>query len=288
MSGLAVMYSKEIAKELTKIAVVLPGEALEVGQVIHFPFGRKGVWPFRKPAPRGSFNIITSLDKLGIKITKSKWKKESDPYIFASRKSVKIDANFGAQGNIDPNVNAAGNLKASFEKEGAVYFAAIDCERTDLLDLQNVQIDLEKHKNEIIWNETFLVTSITRANRALIMQSSTNSANLNITGDVKGLITKSQGDISANAKIGVENFKESSFIKPWSENVTVFMGLHRFTKKSFGFTPSVETMSRSAPFEELEVKAIAGELVNSKDDVFALEEVSAFEILDDEDFKEML
>lgn len=282
------MYSKEIAKELTKIAVVLPGEALKVGQIIHFPFGRKGIWPFKKPAPRGSFNVITSLSELGLAVETSNWKKEPDPYIFASRKSVKIDFSIEGQGTVNPNVNANGTLKANFEKEGSVYFAAIDCERSDLLNLPSVQVDLEKHKNDIIWNETFLVTSITKADKALIMQSSTKSASLGISGDIKGLITKDRGDISADTKIGVENFKESSFIKPWSENVTVFMGLHRFTKKSFGFTPDIKTLTRNAPFEEFEIKTIAGELVNSKDDIFSLEEVSAFEILDDQDFQEMM
>lgn len=72
MSGLAVQYSKEIAKELAKIAVVLPGEPVEVGQIIYFPFGKKGIWPFRKPAPRGSLNIMTSLTELGISQTKTK------------------------------------------------------------------------------------------------------------------------------------------------------------------------------------------------------------------------
>jgi len=289
MSGLAITYSKEIAKELTKIAVVLPGEQLQVGQIIHFPFGRKGIWPFKKPAPRGSFNIITSLSELGLKnIKKSSWKKEPDPYIFSSKKSVKIDFSFDVQSKAAPKANAEGSLTVSFEKEGAVYFAAIDCERTDLLNLQDVQINLGNHKNDIIWNDTFLVTSVTRAEQALIMQSSTKSATLNISGDIKGLVTKQKPDISASSKIGVSSFKESSFIKPWSPKVEVFMGLHRFTKKTFGYKPNPKTMSRTSPFDTIEVSAIAGQLVNSSDDEYFLEPVSAFDILEDHDFAQML
>lgn len=286
MAGLQVMYSKEVAKELTKIAVVLPGAPVEVGQIIHFPFGRRGIWPFRKPAPRGAFNVITTLSNLNVTPQISESDPDGDPYIFSSRRTVKIDADFGGQGNIAAGTNAEGSLTASFESEGSVYFAAIDCATTRITNLDQIQVDLEQHTNQIVWNETFLVTSVTVAKKALIMQSSTKSASLNVAGDVKGLVTRSGADISANAEIGVRNFKESSFIKPWSDNVTVFIGLHRFTKNTFGFQPE-SAISRMSPFETAEVNKMAGELVNSDDDKFSLEQVSALEILDDQDFNEL-
>ena len=143
------------------------------------------------------------------------------------------------------------------------------------------------HKNEIVWNETFLVTSVTIASKALIMQSSTKSGSLNISGDIKGLITGSAADISGTSQIGIRNFKESSLIKPWSDNVTVFFGLHRFTKSTFGYKPNL-VVSRMSPFETLEVNKMAGELVNTNNDQLILEEVSAFEILDQNDYNELV
>ena len=280
------MYSKEVAKELTKIAVVLPGAPVEVGQIIHFPFGNKGIWPFRKVAPYGAFNVITTLANLNVTPQVSPPDPDGDPYIFSSRKDVKIDADFGAQGNIPAGALVNGSLKVSFESEGSVYFAAIDCKTTRITNLDQIQIDLEKHKNEIIWNETFLVTSVTIASKALIMQSSTKTASLDVGGDIKGLITGMATDISANVNIGVKNFKESSFIKPWSDNVTIFIGLHRFTKSDFGHQPNLN-ISRLSPFETFEVNKIAGQLVNSKNDKLVLEEVSALEFLDENDFNDL-
>lgn len=286
MSGLQIMYSKEVAKELTKIAVVLPGAPVEVGQIIHFPFGKQGVWPFQKPAPRGAFNVITTLANLDVVPQISGADPDGDPYIFSSKKHVKIDADFGVQGDIPLGATSNGQLKVSFEAEGSVYFAAIDCKTTRITNLDQIQVDLNDHRKDIVWNETFLVTSVTIASKALIMQSSTKSASLDIGGDIKGLITGSVADISANAQLGVRNFKESSFIKPWSDNVTIFVGLHRFTKITFGYQPQLK-VSRLSPFETLEVKKMAGELVNSKNDQLMLEEVSAFEILDVSDVNDL-
>jgi len=287
MSGLQLIYSKEVAKELTKIAVVLPGAPVEVGQIIYFPFGRRGIWPFKKSAPRGAFNIITTLENLGVTSKVSKADPDGDPYIFSSRKTVKIDVDLSIQGNVNPNATAAGKLQATFEAEGSVYFAAIDCKTTSILNLSEIQVDLKKNSHKIIWNETFLVTSVTIASKALIMQSSTKSGSLILEGDVKGLVTGKATDINGNAQIGVRNFKESSFIKPWSDNVTVFIGLHRFKKKYFAFEPDLK-VSRESSFESLEIKKIAGELVNSDNDDFKLESVSALEILDDDDFQALI
>ena len=284
MSGLQIMYSKEVAKELTKIAVCLPGAPVEVGQIIHFPFGRSGVWPFRKSAPQGAFNLITTLQNLGINPQETGPDEDGDPYIFASRKSVKIDANFDATGTLTPGVNANGQLNASFEAEGSVYFAAIDCKTNSISNLDQIGVDLEKHTNSLIWDETFLVTSVTIASKALIMQSSTKSAVLTVQVDIKGLVTKNVSDINANAQIGVKNFKESSFIKPWSDNVTIFIGLHRFTKENFGLQPST-IVHRLSAFESIEVAKIASGLINSPNDKYRLEPVSAFEILDEDDLK---
>ncbi len=287
MSGLQVKYSKEVAKELTKIPVVLPGAPVEVGQIIHFPFGRRGIWPFRKPAPRGAFSVITTLENLKIKPQIGPPDEDGDPYVFSSRKSVKVVADFGAQGTITGGVTSNGSLNVSFEAEGAVYFAAVDCKTTKITNLDQIQIDLSKYANQITWNETFLVTSVTVAGKALIMQSSTKSAKLDLVGDIKGLVTGSGADISANTQIGVKTFKESSFFKPWSDNVTVFFEVSRFTKKTFGYQPDIKT-SRMSPFDTIEINQIAGELVNSENDKYILEPVSAMEILDDEDFNDLV
>lgn len=280
MSGLQIQYSKEVAKELTKIAVCLPGSPVSVGDVIFFPFGKKGIWPFKEPAPLGAFNLITSLTALGVNAAEAAPDKEPDPYIFASRKVVGVDFSLAVEGGD----SASGTLKASFKKDGSVYFAAVDCLTTRLADLSQVQVDLSAHTRDIIWRDTFLVTSVTTAAKALIMQSSTSSASLEVAGEIKGLVTGSASDISAKSSISINSFRDSSFIKPWSENVTVFIGLHRFKKKDFGYRPS-EHVHRLAAFEDVELAMIAGELVASDDDRFILEPVSALELLEQDDLE---
>lgn len=286
MSGLQIKYAKEIAKELTKIAVVLPGAPVEVGQIIHFPFGRQGIWPFKKAAPRGAFNVITTLANLDVEPQISESDVDGDPYIFASKKDVKIEADLGIQAGLPTGTSPNGSLKAKFSAEGSVYFSAIGCKTTRITNLDQIQIDLNNHKNDIVWNETFLVTSVTIASKALIMQSSSKSASLDVGGDIKGLTTGNAVDFSGDVNIAVRSFKDSSFIKPWSDNVTIFFGLHRFTKIAFGYQPN-PTISRMSPFETFEVNKMAGELVNSKNDKLILEEVSALELLDENDLTDL-
>lgn len=125
-------------------------------------------------------------------------------------------------------------LEINFNKEGATYFAAIDCKVKSMVDTSNLEQQLETHKNSIDWKNCFIVTSVTVAKRALIMQSNSQSASLVIEGDVKGLQTGSELDVDANISLKINTYKDSSFIKDWSENVTVFFTLARYRKKFLG------------------------------------------------------
>lgn len=263
MAGLQIEYSKEIAKELTKIAVVLPGQKISVGDVITFPFGGS----FFGPKPRGSFELVTTLNNLGINPDMSGDDPDGDPYVFASRKGVEVDFDIDASGG----AQASGSLTAKFRKEGSVYFAAIDCTTKQLTNLAQVQIDLNQHQYAVIWKDTFVVTSVTTAAKALIMQSSTSSASLTVKGEVKGLVTGSGSDIDANATLSVSNFRSASFVKPWSDNVTVFIGLHRFKKSNFGYNPQSER------------SLFASQLVSDSDDTYELARVLPHEIFNESD-----
>jgi hypothetical protein len=284
MAGLEVEYSKQIARELTLIAVCLPGAPVSCGDIITFPHGQSGIWPFRKPAPYGSFTPISSLSNLGVAVETSEPDTDSDPYIFASRRVV--DVAFDLSGTVGtPDQPSTGSMKVTFNKEGSVYFAAVGCETVHLTDLSRVQIDLGQHKHDVIWKDTFLVTSVTIAERALIMQSSTSSAQLEIGGAVSGLMAGTGNDVSADLEISITSVKEASLIKPWSTNVSVFMGLHRFRKETFGYKPT-HPISRFTALGKVEAAATAGELVSSDADRYILEPVSALEMLNEADFAE--
>jgi hypothetical protein len=221
--GLAKSYCREIIKELDKIPVFLPGTPVEVGDVITFGKG------FIKPRPIGSFSPVSKLSKLGIEIEIQK-DNDPDPYLYASKGSVGVsftaDANAATVGK--------GKLEINFKKEGSTYFAGIGCKVTSMTDTSNLENDLEPFKNKIDWKNCFIVTSVTVATKALIMQSNSKSASLTIEGDVKGLQTGGNTDIDASAKIQINTYKDSSFIKDWSDNVTVFFTLARYRKKFLG------------------------------------------------------
>lgn len=270
MSGLMKDYSKEISDQLTAIAVVLPGDPVKVGDIVSFREGRR---LFGKAKPIGRFQKVSDLGLLDVETeVEDDASQESDTYIFASRKGAhySFDATGGADG-AGAGLSGTGKLTVQFSKAGAIYFAAIDCTTRRLRNLAGIEVDLNEHRAAMLWKDTFLVNSVTIASRALIMQSATSSGVLEASGDVAGLIPSASGNANAGISVSVGKVKDASFIKDWSENVTVLFGLSRFVKKDFG-----------SVVKELDVgsREIAGEILNLDDDVYALEEVSPFELLD--------
>jgi hypothetical protein len=218
--SLAIDYCKEIIKELDKIPVFLPGDTVSVGDIITFD----------NKKPIGSFKLVSNLTKLSVSFEEIE-STDNHPYIYASKGSTSV--NFTANANAATSVN--GKLEIKFSKEGATYFAAIDCKVKSISDITNLKEQLEPHKEKINWNECYIVTSITIAKRALIMISNSENASLEIDGDVKGFLPDTDNrNINANISLKINSFKDHSFLKPWSENVTVFFGLVRYYKKIFG------------------------------------------------------
>ncbi|MFT5819025.1 MAG: hypothetical protein ACI8ZM_000247 [Crocinitomix sp.] len=221
--GLAKTYSKEIIKELDKIPVYFPGENVEIGDVI--TFGKS----FFKPRPLGSFQQITDLDSLGIKFEIEK-DTTPDSYVYASRKGVEV--NFVAEANAGSGVK--GKTTINFKKEGSIYFAGVNCLSDHMKSTAHLKAELDKHKNAIDWKNCFIVTGLTIAEKALISQSSSDSASINIEGDVKGFQTGGAKDLSAKAKFSITKSGSTAFLKDWSSDVTVFFTLMRYRKRLFG------------------------------------------------------
>jgi hypothetical protein len=265
MSGLQVSYSKEIAKELNQFAICPPGFPVAVGDVLHFPFGRGGLFG-TKARPWGGFEKITDLNSLGVTTTPPQEDVEPDPYIYASRGSVGIQFHATATAG-----NNSGTINAEFRKEGSVYLAAVDCRTQRLQDITQIEIDLQKHDRDVIWKDTFLVVSITKAAKALLMQSSSSMGSFEASGTVKGLVPGSDSkNINASTSIKIESFKDACFFKPWSDNVAVFFGLMRFEKRQFGH-----------PFAA--TSRFAFDLLNSKGDQYKLVAMSPKHFLETTD-----
>jgi len=218
--SLAKTYCKEIIKELDKIPVFLPGTPVNVGDIITFG---KSIF---EPKPIGSFRPVSTLSSFNIPY-KTKKDHNPDPYRYASKGAV------GVTFTADANVTSAGNgkLDITFNQEEATYFAALSCSVTSIVDTSKFVQQLLPFKESIDWGNCFIVTSVTIAERALIMQSNSQSANLVIQGDVKGLEIDSNLNIDAEISVRVNSYKDSAFIKDWSKNVTVFFTLTRFRKK---------------------------------------------------------
>ncbi len=245
---LQIQYSKEIARELGKIAVYFPGDEVKVGDIIRFPFGKKGL--FRKTVPWGTFSKVTSLKNLGVAYTESQLSESPDPYRFSTKNAVNIAFNGNVNADLGndnlPHGKAALSIK--FSSEGAIYFLAVGCDKTGIDDIVALENQIQS-KSNLVWDDNFLVTSVTIAKKALIAQSNSKSSELTLGGEVSGLKSNA-ANINSDAKISITKEKGSAFIKDWSDDVTVFMDVMKLEKEIFSTEKSLDLPNDSIPSEE--------------------------------------
>lgn len=193
--------------------------------------------------------------KLGVNFQQQQ-SQEPHPYLFASKGSVGVS--FTANATAD--TAGDGKLDISFSKEGSTYFAAIDCTVSYIDDTSHLVEQLIPHKDDLDWGDLFIVTSVTTAKKALIMQSNTSSAQLSIEGNVKGLQPGVGIDLNASAGLKINSYKDSSFIKPWSDQVGVFFTLSRFSKKLFGgYGLKTRSLTLDSSQDEFELDSVSPE-----------------------------
>jgi len=262
MSSLQTSYSKQIAKELGKIAVYLPGEEITVGDIIKFPYGNK----LFKNNPTGTFSRVTNLKKLGVTYSKPKESITPDSYQFTSKGSV--DVHFNVDAKLDSSIpnfpNGETGVKISLSEEGAIFFYAIDCKKKELLDIPSLQNQINDEGKTMVWDDTFLVTSVTIARKALVIQSNSKYSELILGGDIKGLQGSKALELNVQSKIHIKKQRGNIFIKNWSDEVTVFMDVMRFRKKVFG---TKEFNLIDTPFlkDEVELQRVnIEEIINAK------------------------
>lgn len=229
MSKLQILYSKEFARELGKIAVYLPGTSVEIGDIIRFPHGKTF---FGKSRPLGSFQKVTSLKNLDVFYSEPNFSNTPDTYHFASVNSV----DFNTQGKINLENQllpiGSGEVKISFSSEGAIYFLGVECDTKQLDDLGALENEVNTKGKNLPWEDTYLVVSVTIAKKAFIAQSRSKNSELVVQGNIQGIQTGNTA-LKSNAKINISKQQGDVFTKDWSNDVTVFMGLVKFEKKIF-------------------------------------------------------
>ncbi len=226
MAGLALVYSKELIKELDMIPVYYPGTSVKPGDVLSF----KHVNLFGKPQPIGAFTKEASLtDYFEIETEKDKI---PQPIRFTSKEGVSLEFD----GTVDVGQLGKGQLKIKFTKSGTTFLAAIDMAQERIKNLDKLKSGLFRIRNKFYgdWSKSYIVNSVRVASKAIIMQSSSTSGELTIDGDVKNLQPGSPVNIDTSLKLSVSFYKDASFLKEWSDDVEIFFGLSRFRKTFTG------------------------------------------------------
>lgn len=221
--SLAKDYCKELLSQLDQLAVYMPGRAVNVGDVI--TYGHIGVFS----RPLGDFQVVTTLEELNVKVLKRK-DQNSDSYRYASTGGT--SASF--QADVDAGNMGKGTLNIGFSKAGSLYVAALECKREEMTNLHTLDDQLIPHRQDVDWNNCYIITSVTRAKRAIVMQSSSTSAELVINGQTRDLNPTSGSDVQVNAEFSVKSYRDASFIKDWSNEASLFMTLVRYKRNVLG------------------------------------------------------
>lgn len=232
MSKLQILYSKELAKELGKIAVYFPGEQVSVGDIIIFPHGKSFLG---KSRPLGTFKKITSLKKLDVNYSEPDFSNKPDTYRFSSKNAVNLNFNTNLDADLgnDKLPSSDSNMKINFTSEGAIYFLAVDCDKKELNDISALEKQINSKGSNLLWKDTYLVTSVTVAKKAFIAQSRSKTSELVLQSNIKG-VQSGQMNLKADANLSINKQSGDVFIKDWSDDVTVFMDLIKFEEEIFG------------------------------------------------------
>jgi hypothetical protein len=194
MSSLAKQYCKEIVHQLKKTPVYLPGEPVSVGDIISVKTR------LIDGKPLGIYHAVTSLKNLNIpyKVLKDD---SPDSYIYSTKNAVGVEFIASA----DVASKGSGELKVSFNQEGSIFFSAIDCTKERISDSSTLVNLVGAHEESLQdeWEHLFIVTSVTTAKKALIMQSNSQNGGLTISGEVEGLQTGSGINVNANINVSI-------------------------------------------------------------------------------------
>lgn len=209
--SLAKSYCNEIAKELRYNPVYLPGTPVTPGEIIEF----------KSKQPFGPFISLNSLDNLGIPYAVRE-DPDPDPIKYSSKRSV--SSTFDASATFSDGVK--GKLTISFSEEGATYLCAINLKSIKLQNIDSLVDSLARlGKDESYWSRVFIVTGVWIAGKAIVMQSNSKSAQLDIFGSAEGLDPAISGVGSAEIKVATSMAKDAAFFKDWSDIgcLTIFL-----------------------------------------------------------------
>lgn len=226
MSGLMVEYSREIARGLTKVPVVLPGTAVAPGDVVYFNEGRRrNLGIFSSLSPAGAFRYVSSLKDLGIVVQTVGDEAQKSSYLYSTEHDTSVSFGAGA-GPLGMHVE--------FHRKGAVYIAAVNCTTMRLSGYAQITMDPVFREKKMLWRDTYLVTGVTTAERALVMQAAEGGATLGVEGDVQVLRALAPGAIPLdNVELKVSDVRKQSFLLPWDDDSTIFFDLVRFEMDDF-------------------------------------------------------
>jgi hypothetical protein len=220
--SLAKDYCKELIRELDQLPVYLPGRNVHVGDVI--TFRRDGLFA----RPLGEFQVVTSLQAMDVKI-QTRTDENSETYRFSSQRGTSV--------SFAPNVNAgqvgSGTLKVNFTKAGTLFLAAIDCRREEMINVNTLEQQLTPHRSVVDWNNCYIVTSVTRAARSIVMQSNSTRGQLELTGQTQVLHPSLNLPVEAGVSFSVHSYQDSAFIQDWANQAPIFFSLVRYKRSLF-------------------------------------------------------
>lgn len=199
-------YLTEIGNVFNQTALLPGGASVQPGQVIRFPQIVRSTWK-PEPLPTGAFQIMPAVQAIPDLLTE-----EADTPNFRF-----------ANATIYWESLSENRMAIRMPVPGSVLLLAIECSIFRLNNSLERLRELKHLKNEHWWKEGFLVTSLTVARRALIVQSGSANCYVEIEGKVEELIKRGGARLTELADLRIHNARETALEISWQENLPIVM-----------------------------------------------------------------
>ncbi|KYP12952.1 hypothetical protein [Flavihumibacter sp. CACIAM 22H1] len=224
-------YAHEIGRVFNQTAL-LPGcAAVTPGQVIRFNQVRRANWK-PEPLPVGAFKVLENQPGFG----------DEPPQVEEEAETRTIRY---ANGPIYWEAMGADQLTIRMPVPGSLFFLAIECSVFRLTNSLERLRALRRRRKEPWWKECHLVTGLTVARRALIVQAASEHCYFELEGRLEELMNRGGARLRESDNLRIRNARGTALEISWQQQMPIVMEtepLYRSTISRIlsipGLTPS--------------------------------------------------
>lgn len=202
-------YANELGRVFKQTALLPGSEAVTPGQVICFNKKRPTGWR-PEPPPVGPFTLVETGLAAGTDADLVEEEAETHNYSFAS-------------GIVYRQLMKENRMAMRMPVPGSIFFLAIECSIYRLINTVEQRKALKHLKKQAWWKEGYLVTGVTVAKRALIVQSASEECGFELEGRLEELVKRGGARLRESDNLNICNGRGTALEICWQQHLPIVM-----------------------------------------------------------------